>query len=119
MRDSGDWEGWIKFFLQGVSNVSTDAFGKSMKIIALREKHRHAVIEDMRSRGGGASALLDALFTRPIIDVKVVQEITGLTHVAAGEIVSRFENLGILEEVTGRHRNRVYHFADYLKLLEA
>ena len=119
VRDSGDWEGWIKFFLQGVSNVSTDAFGKSMKIIALREKHRHAVIEDMRSRGGGASALLDALFTRPIIDVKVVQEITGLTHVAAGEIVSRFENLGILEEVTGRHRNRVYHFADYLKLLEA
>jgi Fic family protein len=119
VRDSGDWEGWIRFFLQGVSNVSADALDRSMKIIALREKHRKAVMTELRSRGGGASLLLDAIFTMPVLGVKQVKEITGQTHVAAGGLVSRFEDLGILKEVTGNRRNRVYHYEDYLKLLEA
>jgi Fic family protein len=118
VRDSGDWEGWLKFFLQGVSNVSKDALERSIRITALREKHRQAVMNDVQSRGGTALVLLDALFTRPVVDVRQVRGITGLSHVAAGGLVSRLEAIGVLKEVTGHRRNRVFHYTEYLKLLE-
>src|SRR5947209_14154894 len=68
IRDDGDWESWLKFFLRGVSEVAQEATTTARNIVQLREKHRNIVTTHF-SRLGGAHQLLEYLYERPIITV--------------------------------------------------
>ncbi len=79
IRDEGDWESWLKFFLQGVFEVAQEATITARKVVQLREKHRNIVGTHL-SRLGGAYQLLEHLYQRPVITVNgaAKNEVSGI-----------------------------------------
>lgn len=116
VRDRGDWEGWLAFFLRGVKDVSDEAVETAKRILVLREEHRAAITDGLGRAAGNGHRLLDALYDRPIVSVGHVQELTGTTYASANNLVARLEALGILTEITGNSRNRRFRYETYLRL---
>jgi len=116
IRDTGDWEAWLAFFLRGVAEVSNEAAHTARQILLLREKHRLAITERLGRAAGNGHRVLEELFERPVVTVKDVQRITGTTYVAANQLVSRFVEIGILVEMTGYTRNRRFRYEPYIAL---
>ncbi len=112
IREHGDWEGWLRFFLQGVRVTASEATATAARIIALQERHRHQVA----GVSGNALKLLDHLFQQPLVNIKTVMARLEVSFPTAAKLVASFEELGILEEFTGFKRNRVYRYAEYLGL---
>jgi Fic family protein len=117
IRHDGDWEGWLKFFLRGVYEVSIAAADTARSIVKLRESHR-STVADTAGAGSSSARLLDALFEYPKISIGVARSILGCSYITAAKAVGALENLGIIEEVTGRRRNRIYRYTPYLRLFE-
>lgn len=117
VRSDGDWEGWLKFFLRGIIEVSQAATDTTDAVLDLRERHRRLVSEEM---GGSAYALplLDFLFEYPYISARLVEKRLGCNNVTAANLIKRFETLNLLHEITGGKRNRLYRYEDYLDLFE-
>ncbi|MFO7991069.1 MAG: Fic family protein [Thermoplasmata archaeon] len=118
IRDKGDWEGWLKFFLKGVYNISTDSTKISLKILGLKKKHYDMIMDRLGKQSGNGVLLLNSLFKQPLVNVNNVCDIMDISYPNANKLVSKFENLGILKEITGQARNRVFEYMDYLDLLE-
>ena len=116
VRNDGDWEGWIKFFLKGVREVSDDATETARRIVELRENSR-ATIADFSSAALGMK-LLDLLFAQPIINIPLAVEKLKCTYPTATKLVEQCCEAGILNETTGAKRNRRYRFEPYLSLFE-
>ena len=116
VRDSGDWEGWLTFFLRGVTKVSEQATETARRILQMREAHRSAIAENMGYAAGNGHRVLETLFERPIVSVKDVKDVTGTSYAAANQLVKRLEGLGLLEEITGQTRNRRFRYAPYIRL---
>lgn len=116
VRDTGDWERWIIFFLRGVIEVSVEAAETARRILALREAHREAVTTHMARAAANGHRLLQHLYERPIVSVAEVQEHLGTTYPAASNVVNRLASLGILREITGYRRNRLFRYESYIKL---
>jgi len=117
VRDEGDWESWLKFFLEGVYEVTTEATETSRKIVALREEHNKLILKNMKRNSRKALLLLDILYQRPVLTISAVGETLNITKAHAGRIAKRFVDLGIIHETTGQKRYMVYEYTDYLKLL--
>ncbi|HUG24150.1 Fic family protein [Piscinibacter sp.] len=115
-RDDGDWEGWLKFFLEGVIAVAKEATDTARNIVALRERHRSLITERLGRVAGNGLRVLETLYTQPIISVNRVMELTGTTYPAAAALVSRMLEAGLLSEITGNARNRRYRYGDYIEL---
>lgn len=117
VRESGDWEGWIRFFLRGVAEVAEEATRTARQIIVLRESHRR-LVQEMGISGNGLR-LLDVMFEHPIANARLVQEELDVKsfNTAAG-LLERLERLGLLEETTGGRRNRRYRYSPYLALFQ-
>ncbi len=111
----GDWEGWLKFFLRGVAEVSNAATTTSRKIVSLREEHRKLIVERTHA-SHKALVLLERLFFSPMVSVATVQSFTGLSFANANELVKRFVDMKLLREVTGKPRNRLFAYDPYLDL---
>jgi Fic family protein len=111
----GDWQGWLRFFFEGVSVGSRDVIDRARRLIELREDY-HARVQVTR-----ASALLlklvDHLFESPAIRIGMAQEHLGITFRAASQNVQKLVDAGILHEATGRDRNRVFVAREILALL--
>lgn len=116
VRDDGDWEGWIRFFLMGVNATADEAATTARRIIALREEDRTRITEGIVRVAGNGLKVLERLYQSPVISVKEVQEMIGTTYPAANDLVSRLEALGILREITGWARNRRYTYERYVRL---
>lgn len=116
IRNEGAWEAWINFFLLGVASVAEEATETAQRIVQLREQMREKIGAALGRRSGNGLRLLDHLFERPIVSVKSVQEILGLSQPAAAALVRRLEDVGVLRETTGRRRNRRFSFGYYLEL---
>ena len=111
IRERGDWEGWLRFFLRGVAEVSLQANETARHIIALREAQRAKFVAN-----ANALKLIDALFARPVVNVKQCSEILNVSYVTANSLVAKLEKDGLLKEVTNGGRNRVFRFRAYLAL---
>jgi len=116
IRDKGDWEGWLKFFLLGVHEVAREATETARQIVNLREDHRYLITTNLRQRAAKGLALLEMLYFNPIISVDFVMEATKLTFPNANALVRRFCDLGLLNEITGQKRNRRFSYSPYLNL---
>ncbi|HZI86839.1 MAG TPA: Fic family protein, partial [Pyrinomonadaceae bacterium] len=100
VREDDDWEGWLKFFLRGVADVSDEAIETARHIVSLREKHRELINEQMGNSTGGGTLLLEYLFAQPVISVRMVERRLGSSFVTANRLVEQFVKLGILREIT-------------------
>ncbi|MEQ9825251.1 MAG: Fic family protein [Puniceicoccaceae bacterium] len=116
VRDRGDWEGWLEFFLSGVLIVSKEATETARRILALRESHRSQIAESLGRAAGNGHRILEHLYQRPILNVAEVEKLLNVTYAAANGLVSRLTELGILQEMTGQRRHRVFRYAPYLNL---
>jgi Fic family protein len=113
IREGGDWEGWLKFFLRGVVETADEAVDTAQAIIALRDQHR-ALLQE---RGAMNSLrLLDLLFQQPVVNVTFVRDSLNVSFVTANRLVDQLEELGFVEETTGGQRNRRYRYMPYLQL---
>lgn len=117
-RDAGDWEGWLAFFLEGVATVADQATETARRIVRMRETLRQSVQARLGRRSGNGLRLLDHLFTDPVVSVKNVEKILALSQPAAAALVSRLQDTGVLTEMTGRRRNRLFRFRAYLDLFK-
>lgn len=111
VRRDGDWEQWIRFFLEGVVRTSTEATATAQEIIRLQDTHRRELVE--RGAGSNDQKLLDLLYDRPLINIQLVAQKLVISDRTAGKLISRFEELGWLTEVTGRQRDRMYRYEAY------
>ena len=116
VRDRGDWEAWLMFFLRGVIAVAGEAADTARRIQLLREQHRSAITEQLGRAAGNGHRVLESLFDRPIVAVTDVQQMTGTTYAAANNLVSRLVTIGVLSEMTGYARNRRFRYAPYIAL---
>lgn len=111
IREHGQWEPWLKFFLRGISQTARAATRTATDIVAMREAHRAALIKSPK-----ALKLLDSLFKQPLVSPKQIAEIVGCTHPTAVKLAKDLEARGWLQEVTGFDRNRLYRYQPYLEL---
>jgi len=119
VRDQGDWEGWLCFFLQGVAEVSHQAAETARRILELRETHRNLITESFGYSAANGYRILETMYERPVLSVKDVQAITGTSYAAANKQVGRLAELGLLKEITGHSRNRRFRYEPYVHLFEA
>lgn len=117
IRNDGNWEGWLKFFLRGVHEVSQAATGTARAILALREQHRQLIAEHLEGSTNGLR-LLDQLFEQPLVTVRLAEERLGCSYATAAKLVDSFAQLGLLRETTGWQRNRRFRYDPYLALFE-
>ncbi len=110
VRDRGDWESWLKFFLTAVATVSNEATDTARNIVDLREKHRSLITSHFGRAAGNGLKALEFLFRNPIVNVKSLKELLGITYPAANKLIARLVYAEILSELTGRKRNRQRNF---------
>lgn len=118
VRDDGNWERWLKFFLRGVFEVAQEASQTARKIVDLKEKHRQLLLSNMNRRSGNAINLLETLYFKPIVSVENVQEIIELSYPNANQLVKDLCDLELLEEITGQKRNRVFAYQPFLDVFK-
>ncbi len=116
VRDKGDWEGWLAFFLRGVAAVSKEATETARRILALREEHRAAVTSRLGRTAANGHLVLEHLYRRPILSVTDVRDLTGTSYAAANDLVSRLAEIGVLHEITGQKRNRRFRYQPYIDI---
>ena len=116
VRDHGDWESWLAFFLRGVVEVGGQATRTARDILSLRERHRQIITANFGGAAGNGHRVLEILFERPFITVPAVRDLLGTGYAAANNLVTRFVQSGILKEFTGQKRNRIFQYADYINL---
>lgn len=112
VRHDGQWEQWLDFFLRGVAETAAEATATAASIVRLRDKDRSS-IQDLGVYG---LQLLDHLYQQPVVNVAVAQSTLGVSWPTANKLVGLFEIRGLLREVTGHKRNRVFRYEPYLDL---
>lgn len=118
VRDSGDWEGWLAFFLRGVTEVSQEATLTAAAILRMREEYRIKISKELGRGAGNGHRIMDKLFDHPIVSVEVVRKWLDVTPAGANNLVKKLEGIGVLREITGYARNRQFRFEPYLRLFE-
>jgi Fic family protein len=116
VRDEGDWEAWIKFFLEGVATVSLEATATARAIVELRENHRQIIIENFGRAAGNALRVLEALYKTPFTTTTAVQKLLKITFPPASNLIQKMVEADMLVEVTGQDRYRIYQYRPYVSL---
>jgi Fic family protein len=117
VSQAGEWLGWVNFFLEGVAVQSKKAILRCNQLLDLWNEYR-ARLQKV-SQSSNLLQLVDMLFDRPAVSVPQVREQIGITNTAAQQNVERLVAEGILTEVTGRKRNRIYLAARILEIIES
>lgn len=109
---------WLEFFLEGIGKVAEEAIETSNKIIELREINQQKIMK-LGKGAKNASKLLKNLYKLPIVNVKKVEEFTGLSREGANRLVKRFVKLGFLvPKDKDKKYGRIFIYKDYLRLFE-
>jgi len=116
-HEKDDIEGWLKFFLDGITITAKEAVETSKKIIKLREEDMKRIFTLGRSVHK-ATLVFNHLFHTPLVTIKDVEKITGLKNPNALALINKLVDLEILTETTGRKRNKVFAYERYIKLFE-
>lgn len=118
IRDKGEWENWLKFFLRGIYEIAQEATKKARQIVTLREEHRNLISTEMGRGAVNGLAVLEMLYSNPIISVEAVSASARVSYPNANRIVKELCDIGILEEITGRKRNRRFAYSSYVELFK-
>ena len=116
VRSHGDWEGWLRFFLRGVVEMADETVDTTRRVLALFDKHRRE-IETLGRAAASAFRVHELLQRRPITGVREMASSLGLTYPTVSAAVERMRDRGIVRELTGHKRNRVFAYAPYVDLL--
>jgi Fic family protein len=117
VRTEGDWEGWICYFLEAVSTIATEAVATARDLFAMVSRDRERVLV---TRGSTvmAARLFELLPQHPIITIASAVKMLDTTRPTAAKAVTALVDAGVLEEVSGKKRDRAFGYAGYLELLK-
>ena len=118
VRDAGEWESWLAFFLRGVVEVSRESTETAAAILRMREEYRARITERLGRAAANGHRVMDRLFDHPIVNVATVSSWLSVTPMSANNLVNRLVEAGLLREITGYARNRRFRFDPYLRLFE-
>ena len=116
IRSEGDWEGWVSFFLEGVASGADDAERGIIGVASLITADRKRLLESPKA-GPISYRLFELLPMMPRFNVEHVRLRLETTFPTASAAVRLLEELGILAELTGRKKNRIYSYQAYVELL--
>ena len=115
VRVSNDMIHWVRFFLQGVAETATKGRNVFKEILALRTDAEHKLLS-LGKRAPNAKQALNLLYRRPMLSATDLEHGLGVSHPTANALLRDFIRLGILREITGAARHRLYVFETYLEL---
>ena len=113
VRRNGDWEAWLRFFLVGVAETAGQASATAGMLWNLFAEDRQR-IQQQGKLAGTALRVHDLLKRRPILSIPAACKALELTHPPVSKSMRRMEEMGIVRELTGRKRNRIYAYDAYL-----
>lgn len=116
VRTDGDWEGWCGFFLDCVREAADDGVGAAARLFALLGEDCHTVTNHAAATVP-AIRLLDLLPQHPMVMLSTAVKLLGVTKPTATKAIDALQQAGVLEEITGRRRDRVYAYRRYLDVL--
>jgi Fic family protein len=116
VRETGDWESWIEFFLTGVKETSEQAVAGTRRILALLDADRRK-IDALGRPAASVLRVFQYAQTNPILSVATTAASVGVSFPTVTSAVTHLQNLGVLREITGRQRRRLFVYEAYLKIL--
>ncbi|KJU87681.1 filamentation induced by cAMP protein fic [Candidatus Magnetobacterium bavaricum] len=116
VREKNDLLHWLKYFLIGVDETARESSNTLSAILSLRGRLEKTLSNTAGRRTDTALMLLMHLFEQPVIRIKQVEKICGLSTKAANDLVGLFQQHGILKETSGQARYRIFCFEPYLSL---
>lgn len=118
VRTHNDLNQWLKYFFEGIRDTASNSIDTFRSIIKLREEVERHSIPTLGRKTNLAQTFLHHLYGRPIVDSQEVSEKLSITTSTALRLIEDFIRLGILVEITGYKRNRIFVFEKYLNLFE-
>lgn len=116
VRKDGDWESWFEFFIEAVRLTAEQATGTAKKLSGLADENRK-LIQGMGRIAGTSLMVHQSLMVRPLTDSAHLCTATGLVPNTVNKVLKALISAGIVEEVTGRGRNRIYVYRKYLDVM--
>ena len=116
IREDGDWEAWIDFFLEGVESTATAAVTTAHRLLALFRADE-ARLSGLRRSGPSVRQVFAALCRRPLNSIKQLSSVCSLSFSTTAKALETLVDLGIAREITGGQRNRLFAYDAYLAIL--
>lgn len=117
VRTHGDWEGWLGFFLEGVRETSNQAVETARSILQLFADDRKKIATETGRAAGSALRVHEAMQRRPLATISTLAEAVSIANRTVQTALERMEVLGIVSEITGGQRYRVYRYDRYMDIL--
>ena len=117
VRDNGDWEGWLQFFMECVCEAADDAVAAAQRILALLNEDRRRAIGHA-SATVNSTRLFEMLPTHPVMTLSKAMTLLDTTKPTASKAIDALQQAGVLRETTGKQRDRVYAYERYLSVLQ-
>jgi len=115
VRERGNWETWLEFFLEGVTETAQGAFATATRIVDLFTRDRDRIAT--AGRAGSLLRVYDRLQKSPFLTALKAVELTSLSMPTVNVALQELQRLGIVDEITGRGRGRVWRYKAYVELL--
>jgi Fic family protein len=116
VRDRGAWEAWIEFFLNGVVETANESVETARQLLALFDEDR-ALIRTLGRSAASPLNVHDLLQREPIIGIVPASRALKVTHPTVIKAIRNLQKLGIVKEVTGKRRGRLFAYSRYMDIL--
>lgn len=116
VRTEGAWEGWLKFFLEGTAITAQEAAETATRILGLFSRDRQKIQKLGRS-AGSALRVHEYMQTKPMANIAVTAKALKLSIPTVTVALNHLLRIGIVEEVTGRRRDRIFTYSRYFNIV--
>jgi Fic family protein len=116
IRQTGDWESWLEFFADAVTETSTQAVNTARQLIQLSIEDS-ALINKLGRGSGSILKVHRVMLERPIISSGILVEKTQLSAATVNSCLRNLEDIGIVREITGHKRNKLYSYTKYIEIM--
>lgn len=117
VRERGTWETWLEFFLDGVAQTANNAHDSALRIVTLFKTDRDRIAK-LGDRTSSVLRLHDFLQARPFVTATQAAKQTGLSMPTVNSSLEILEREGVIQELTGKRRGRVYAYSAFLEILD-
>lgn len=116
VRQTGDWESWLAFIADAATATASEAVETARRLVAQAEADRRQIARFGRI-ANSALRVLSALQERPITSAAAIVDSAGMSHATVNVCLRAMEEAGLISEMTGKRRNRLYGYKNYVRIL--
>lgn len=116
VRQKNKVQSWIKFFLRGVIETATNSINTFKEIIDLREKIEFEILPKLERSQKNGRIIINEMYKNPIADGSQISKFVGLHPSNTNKLINKLTDLGLIGELTGYERNRIFSFKPYIQI---